>query len=121
VPLARKKKPLPYLVVVKDAEAVKTIDAYMVPDGAHPVSILLDGTCPRCGHHTEWPHPLFAVPGVTTVTPDDAKAVAETLGIDLSSGSEDVHARCDCHEDHPTKPDGDDGCGARFTLHVDWP
>lgn len=112
---------MPYLVVVQDAQALKTIGAYMIPNAAHPVSILLKGTCPRCEHGTEWPHPLFAAPGVDTVSPDDAKAVAETLGIDISHGSEDVHARCACGEDHPTQPKDDDGCGARFTIHVDWP
>ena len=112
---------MPYLVIVQDEQALKTIKAYMIPDAVHPVSILLKGTCPRCGHGTEWPHSLFAAPGVDTVSPDDGKAVAETLGIDISRGSEDVHARCACGVDHPTQPKDDDGCGARFTLHVDWP
>jgi hypothetical protein len=117
----KQPKKIPYLVVVEDAKAAETINAFMSPDASHPVRILLDGTCPRCDHHTDWSHELFAAPGVDSVSPEEGTAMADTLGVDLSSGSENVHARCDCKQEHPTQPDDDKGCGARFSVNVEWP
>jgi hypothetical protein len=94
------------------------------PDETAPEVILITGTCPRCGHGTAHVEPLVTfrslddeddiVPGVAEMLRDAARRAGAGLR------ERDVRMPCGCGVPHPGAPDGAAGCGARWSLHVEW-
>jgi hypothetical protein len=120
-------KPIRYSedIRAEDTErAAKTVKASLFPIETKPVAVDFGGTCPRCGHpiaHREW---------LVTVAPAfrlDAKQMEQLayslddIDIDRSHGDQTFDLTCPCAEEHPHRPPGKKGCGARFRLRVVWP
>jgi hypothetical protein len=94
------------------------------PDESAPQYILLKGTCPRCGHgvaHAESIARYRALdrddplrPGIGSLLRSAIRRAA------AEPGSRDVFASCNCRVPHPGSPDGVTGCGAFWSVHVEW-
>ena len=94
------------------------------PDESAPEFILISGDCPRCNHgfvHAE------AIVSYRALNRDDGlrpgvgsllRAALRRAGAE--QGARDVFASCNCRVPHPGSPEGVAGCGASWSLHVEW-
>jgi hypothetical protein len=97
--------------------ASERLTASVFPTKGMPSEIVLEGSCPRCGHPMTSTHPVRAL-----ITPERAGYLAQSDGVELPTGSSvrRVSAECACRHDHPGRPEGASGCGAPFALWVLW-
>jgi hypothetical protein len=94
------------------------------PDETAPQLILVAGSCPRCDHAFVHAEPLVSYramnrddplrPGIGALLRDAARRAA------AANRSHDVFASCSCRVPHPGSPEGVSGCGASWSLHVEW-
>ncbi|GGW86857.1 hypothetical protein GCM10010350_84020 [Streptomyces galilaeus] len=94
------------------------------PDETDPELILVAANCPRCRHdfaHVETLVSYRAIsgddslrPGIGALLRDAARRAA------MTDRSHDIFGSCNCLVPHPGSPEGVTGCGASWSLHVEW-
>lgn len=94
------------------------------PDERAPEVILVAANCPRCRHDFAHVEPLVSYramsgedslrPGIGALLRDAARRAA------TADRSHDVFGSCTCPVPHPGSPEGATGCGASWSLHVEW-
>jgi hypothetical protein len=107
-----------------NADMAASATVRVEPDEAAPEFILVAATCPRCRHsfaHVESLVSYRAInrddplrPGIAALLRGAARRAAG------ANGSHDVFASCCCGVPHPGSPEGVTGCGASWSLHVEW-
>lgn len=97
--------------------ASERLTASVFPTRGMPSEIVLEGSCPRCGHPMISTHPVRAL-----ITPQTAEHLAQSDGVELPKDCSvrRVTAECACRHEHPGRPGGASGCGAPFALWVWW-
>ncbi|MET8852414.1 hypothetical protein [Amycolatopsis sp. NPDC004625] len=104
--------------------AAATATVRVEPDEAEPSVILISMRCPRCSHQTAHVEPVVSYRSLDDV--DDAGLAPSSILRDaLRRAGADQRARdvlmpCGCGRAHPGRPDGRPGCGATWSLHVEW-
>ena len=107
-----------------NAAMVRSATVRVEPDETAPEVILVAGPCPRCGHAFAHAEPLVSYramdrddplrPGIGALLRDAARRAA------AANRSHDVFGSCGCRVPHPGAPEGATGCGASWSLHVEW-
>lgn len=107
-----------------NAAMAATATVRVEPDESAPELILVAGNCPRCRHpfaHAESLVSYRAIneddplrPGIGALLRDAVRRAA------TASGSHDVYGSCGCPVPHPGAPEGATGCGASWSLRVEW-
>ncbi|GAA1381218.1 hypothetical protein [Catellatospora chokoriensis] len=75
-------------------------------------SVVLHGSCPRCGHVMEYLIDDDVVRSSRTITTDTPGAEPST------AGAISEHMACMCDMEHSGRPEGYRGCGAHWYLQV---
>jgi hypothetical protein len=94
------------------------------PDESAPQYIVVKGTCPRCGHgfaHAESIFSYRALDRDDTLRPGIGSLLRSAIRrASAEPGSRNVFAYCNCRVPHPGSPEGVAGCGASWSLHIEW-
>ncbi|WP_258950453.1 hypothetical protein [Lentzea californiensis] len=104
------------------AAAIATVR--VEPDEAEPSVILVTMRCPRCSHQTAHVEPVVSYRTLDGVD-DTGLASTSVLRDALRRAGADQRVRevlvpCGCGRPHPDRPDGRSGCGATWSLRVEW-
>jgi hypothetical protein len=94
------------------------------PDETDPSLILITVDCPRCCHRTAHAEPIVSYRAIDDVNGFDLGIASVLRDALRRAGAEersrDVSVPCGCRAAHPGAPDGQSGCGAFWSLHVEW-
>ena len=91
--------PKPFEEITHPAYAATHLAGLRIEGTRHEA--VLSGTCPRCEHAFQYVHPLTGFRGPWP---------------HRSRGTYSVQVACVCEEEHPGRPDDDEGCGAYWLL-----
>jgi hypothetical protein len=104
--------------------ASQTATVELRPSENEPTAIVVTGSCPRCGHASAHIEPIVVWSQVNPHMPvDSARAMALRSALNrvgARSKNRNVEVICGCGSHHPGAPDGKQGCGASWVLHVEW-
>lgn len=89
------------------------------PDEADPAVILITAVCPRCEHQTALDEQIAKHRSIEGVR-DDPRLREALRRSAAENRSRDVRVPCRCRVAHPGTPDEKSGCGASWSLHVEW-
>ena len=116
-------EPLPYLVcsdVSFNEFAAQNCRVRLVPDERDPEAIIIEGPCARCRHETLFHEPTVAYRDLSFAPIRDRLLRRSLLAAAAEVRVRDVEVICDCRQVHPEPPPGKQGCGASWTLRVEW-
>ncbi|MCL6671543.1 hypothetical protein [Streptomyces panaciradicis] len=91
--------PDPFEETTRPGYAADHMAGLRIEGGRH--EFVLSGVCPRCMHAFQYIHPLTGFRG---------------LWPRQSRGTYSVQVACLCSEEHPGRPEDDEGCGAYWIL-----
>ncbi|WP_020673116.1 hypothetical protein [Amycolatopsis nigrescens] len=117
-------EPLPYEVTHHPSYnrvAAKEAEVRILPDEQDPEEIIIEGPCVRCRHAAAFREPIVSYRDANWAPIRDRlfdkamRAAAATGG----PSKREVTVYCCCRSHHPGAPRGE-GCGAYWTLNVEW-
>jgi hypothetical protein len=102
-------------------DAAKTSKVTLVPNKrGELVEIIIEGPCPRCAHPTLFSEPLVAYMDAD-YDPEIDRSFDEKLNQVAGEYRErDVLVICRCRGVHPERPYDKIGCGASWSLSIEW-
>ncbi|MEV0279816.1 hypothetical protein AB0I22_25965 [Streptomyces sp. NPDC050610] len=115
-------EPLPYQethLPSYNRAAADTALVRLLPDERDPEEILIEGPCVRCRHEASFREPIVSYRDANWAPLRDRlfDRVLRAAAAGLTKRAVTVYCRCRGH--HPGAPNGE-GCGAYWTLNVEW-